>query len=136
MTRDLAMRFAMVVHPPQVVAVRHRRERAVERQDFKSMSRKIQVANDLRSQQGDYVRAHRELEAGKNFFGTGRSAEHITAFEDENLLARASQIGGIDQTVVAAANHNHIVFRVVHIFIQPPSSCRTSSPLWISVALA
>ena len=39
----------------------------------------------------------------------GRAAEHVTAFEHENFLAGARQIGGVDQAVVASADHDHIV---------------------------
>ena len=59
----------------------------------------------------NHVRAYRELEAGKDLFGASRSAEHVAAFEHENFLARARQISGVDQAVVASANHDYIVFR-------------------------
>ena len=110
--RDLAMRFAVIVDAPQIVAVRHRSERAVERQDFQSMARKIEIANDLRTQQRDHVGAHRELESGENFFGDGSAAEHVTAFEHENFLPRARQIGGGGEAVVASADDDYVVFRV------------------------
>ena len=38
----------MIVHAPQVVAVRHRREGAVERQDLQAVSRQIELADDFR----------------------------------------------------------------------------------------
>jgi hypothetical protein len=84
------------------------------------VARKIKITNDFRAQKRDYVGANRKLKAGKNFFCTGRAAEHVAAFQHENFLARARQISGIDQPVVASAYDNHIVFRVAHIFIQPP----------------
>ena len=79
-----------------------------------SVAGKVEIANDLRPQQRDHVRAHRELEAGKNFFGEGRAAQHVAAFEHENFLAGARQISGVDEAVVASADHDHIVFRVVY----------------------
>ena len=115
--RDLAMRLAMVVHAPEIIAVRHGRERAVERKNFQAMARQIEVANDLRPQQRNYVGADRELEAGKDFFGDGRAAEHMAALEHQNFLAGAREISGVDQAVVAAADHDYVVFSC-HMVLQ------------------
>ena len=70
---------------------------------------KIEVANDFRPQQRDDVGADREFEAGENFFGAGRAAEHMAAFEHQNFLSGARQVGGVDQAVVAAADHDYVV---------------------------
>ena len=102
--RDLAMGLAVVVHAPQVIAVRHGRERAVERQDFQAVAGKIEVANDLRPQQRDDVGADRELESGEDFFGDRRAAEHVPALEHQNFFPGARQIGGVGQAVVASAD--------------------------------
>ena len=47
---DLATRLAVIVHAPEIIAVRHGRERAVERQDFQAVAGQIEVADDLRPQ--------------------------------------------------------------------------------------
>ena len=112
MARDLAMRFAVIVHAPQVVAARHGSERAVERQNFQAVAGQVEVANDLRPQQRDHVGADRELESGENFFGDGGAAEHVAALEHQNFLAGARQIGGVDQAVVASADDDYVVFRI------------------------
>jgi hypothetical protein len=52
---DLAARLRVVVDAPEMVAVQHRRERAVERQDLQAVAREIQIPNDLRAQQRDHV---------------------------------------------------------------------------------
>ena len=109
MTRDLAARLRVIVHAPEVVAVRHRRERAVERQDFEAVSRQIEVADDLRPQQRHDVRADRELEAGKDFFGDGGAAEHVAPLEHEDLPARAREVGGGGQPVVASADDDGVI---------------------------
>ena len=109
MPRDLAARLAVIVHPPQVVAAGHGRESAVERKNLQAVARKIEVANDLRPQQRDHVRAHRELESGKDFFGDGCAAEHMAALQHQNFLPGLRQVGGVDQAVVAAADDDHVV---------------------------
>ena len=109
MAGDLAARLAVIVDAPQVVAVGHRRERAVERQDFESVAGQIEFANDLRPQQRDDVGADRKLEAGKDLLGTGSSAENVPALENQNFLAGFGEIGGVDQAVVAAANDDGVV---------------------------
>ena len=71
MACDLAMRLAVVIHSPQIIAIRHGREGAIERQDFQAVTGKIEVANDFGAQQRDHVRADRELESRENFFSYG-----------------------------------------------------------------
>jgi hypothetical protein len=38
-TRDLSTRPGVIVYAPEVVAIRHRRERAVERKNLEAMAR-------------------------------------------------------------------------------------------------
>ena len=59
---DLAPRLLVVVHAPQVVAARHRREGAVQRQQLHAMPGQIEVADDLGPEQRHHVGADRELE--------------------------------------------------------------------------
>jgi hypothetical protein len=106
---DLAMSLAVVVHAPQVIAAGHGRESSVEREDFEAVAREIEVADDFRAQQRDHVRAHGKLEAGEDFFGAGGAAENVAAFEHENFLSGARQVGGVDKAVVAAADYDDIV---------------------------
>ena len=110
---DFAMRLAVVVHAPQVIAAGHGRERAVEGKNLQAVAGKIEVANNFRPQQRHHVGADRELESGHNFFGAGGAAEHVAAFEHQNFLAGLCQVGGVDQAVVASADDDHVVFRSV-----------------------
>ena len=116
MAGDLAASLRVIVDAPQIVAVGHRREGAIQRKDFQTMTRQIEFANDLRTQERDDVRANRKLEAGKDFFRDGRAAEYVTALEHQNLLAGARKIGGVDQTVVAAANDDDVVL-IIHLLV-------------------
>src|SRR5581483_4706099 len=106
---DFAMRLAVVVHAPEIVAAGHRRERSVEGKDFEAVAGKIEVANDFRPQQRDYVRTDGELESRHDFFGTGRAPEDVTALEHEDFFPGALQVGGVDQTVVSAADDDYVV---------------------------
>src|SRR5258706_2887602 len=110
MPRNLASRLRMIVHAPQMISVRHRCKGTVERQDLESMTRKIELANNLGTQQRHDVRAHRKLEAGKDLFGYGGAAEHVPALKYEHALARTREVCGVDQPVVAAADYNDFVF--------------------------
>src|ERR1700754_4525842 len=113
MTRDLAARARVIVYAPEVIAVGHRRKRAVERKDLETVPRQVEFANDLRPEQRDDVRTNREFEAGKDLFRDGRAAEYVPPFEHENLLPRARQVSRVDQTIMSAANHDGVVL-VVH----------------------
>ena len=109
MAHDLAPRPSVIVHPPQVVAVRHRRERAVERQHLETVARQVELADDLRAKQGHDVGADRDVKSGKDFLGDRRAAQHVPALEHEHAPARACQIRGVHQPVVAAADHDCVV---------------------------
>ena len=107
--QNLAPRSAVVVDAPQVVAVWHRRERAVERQHFEAVAGQIEIADDLRAQQRHDVGADGDVEAGKHLFGHGRAAQHVPPLEHEHATPRARQIRRVRQPVVAAADHDHVV---------------------------
>ena len=109
MPRDLAARLRVIVHAPQVIAARHRRERAVERQDLETVARQIELANDLGPEQRHDVGADREAEARKDFLGHGRAAEHVPAFEDDDAAPRAREIRGVHEPVVSAADDDGVV---------------------------
>ena len=107
--RDLAARARVIVDAPEIVAVRHRRKRAVERKNLETVTRQIELANDLRSQQRDDVRANRKLEAGKDLFRNRRAAEYVATLQHQHLFPRTREIGGVYQTVMSAANHDDVV---------------------------
>ena len=99
----------MVIHAPQVIAVWHRRERAVERQDLEPVPRQVELPDDLWPQQRDHVRTFRKQEPGKDFFRDRRTAKHVAALENDHSLPCFCEIRGIDQSIVAAADDNRVV---------------------------
>ena len=103
---EFAARFGVIVDAPEVIAVGHGREGAVERKDFQAVARQIEVANDFRAQQRDDVGKNGKFESGNDFFGDGGAAEDVAPFEDEDFFARAGEIGRVDEAVVAAADHD------------------------------
>ena len=76
---DLAMRLAVIVYAPEIVAIWHGSESAVQRKDFKAMTGQIQIADDLRPQEGHDVRAHREFKSREDFFGASGAAKYMPA---------------------------------------------------------
>jgi hypothetical protein len=80
------------------------------RQDFEAVARQVEIADDLWPQQRDHVGAHRELETGKDFLGDGSAAQHVAAFEYENFFAGLGKVGGVDEAIVASADHDCVVF--------------------------
>ena len=113
MPRDFAAGLVVIVDTPQVVAARHRRERAVERQQLHAVAGQVEVADDLRPQQRHHVRRHRELEAGEHLFGDRRATEHVTTLEHEHLASCARQVGRTGQAVVAAADDDRVILHSV-----------------------
>ena len=114
---EFAARFAVIVHAPEIIAVGHGRDRAVERQNFQAVAREIEIANDFRAQQRDDVGKDGKFEAGDDFFGDGGAAENVAAFEDEDFLAGFGEIRRVHQAVVAAADHDDVVF-LCHGFLR------------------
>src|ERR1051326_8494242 len=112
MTRDLPAGLCVIVHAPQIVAVGHRRERSVERQDLEAVPWQIELADDLGPEQRDDVGGDRELEARNDLLGDGRAPQDVPALEDEHLPSRAREIRGIDKAIVAAADHDDVVVHV------------------------
>ncbi len=108
---DGAAGFGVVVDAPEVFSLEHGSESAVERKDFQAVARQIEIANDFRAEERNYVRTNGKLEAGENFFGYCCAAQDITLFEDENLFACAGEIGRVDQAIVAAADYDYVVAR-------------------------
>src|SRR4051812_45808101 len=99
----------MIVDTPQIVAM-HRRERSVQRQDFQSVSRQIEFANDLGTEKRHDIRRDRKFETRKNFFRYGSSTNDIAALQHQNLFAGPGEVGRVNKSVVPAANNNDVVF--------------------------
>ena len=95
--------------PPGLPPMPERRERAVERQDVEAVRGQVELADDLGPQQRHDVREDREPEAREDLLGHRRAAEHVAPLEDDGLQPRAREIGGADQAVVAAADHDRVV---------------------------
>ena len=50
------------------------------------------------------------MKPGIDFFGDGGAAEHVAALEHENFFAGLAEIGGVDEAVMASADHDDVVF--------------------------
>src|SRR5260370_42492240 len=109
MAANVADGFGVVVHAPEVVAAGHRREGAVEGEDFQAVARKIEFTDDFGAEERDNVRTFGKKKAGDDFFGDGGAAENVAAFQDDDLLPCFGEIRGIDQAVVAAADDDNVV---------------------------
>jgi len=109
MAADFALGTGVVVHAPEMIAVGHRGERAIEGKNFEAMAGEIEFANDFGAEEGDYIGALGEKKTGDDFFGDGGAAENVAAFEDKNFFAGFSEIGSVDQSVVAAADDDCVV---------------------------
>src|SRR3954464_6248430 len=109
MPRNLTACARMVVDAPEVIPIRHRRERPVERQDLEPVPRQVQLANDFRTKQRDDGRTDRVLEAGMKLLGDGRAADQVAPFEDQDFAPRPREIRGVHETVMPAANDDDVV---------------------------
>ena len=76
----------MIIHAPKVISAWHRRERAVQRQNFQSVPGQIQLPDNLRPQQRNHVRTFRKKEARENLLGYRCPAQHVTAFQNDDFF--------------------------------------------------
>ncbi len=79
------------------------------------MPRQIEFANNFGAEQGNDVRANGKFEAGKYLFRHRGAAEHIPALEHQHALARAREVCGVNQAVVAPANYDTVV--LIHALV-------------------
>ena len=114
----LAHGSAVVVDPPQVVAVQWR-ERAVQRKDLQAVLGEFQLPDDLWPEQADHVGRHAEAEAREDLFGHGRPAQDVPALQDERPQPSLGQVGGAHQAVVAAADEDDVV--LAHVLLRSGS---------------
>jgi len=75
MAANFALRAGVIVHAPEMIAVGHRGERAVEGKGFRGRGGEIEFANDFGAEERDYIGAFGEEEARDDFFGDGAPRE-------------------------------------------------------------
>src|SRR5688572_11894681 len=96
------------------------------------MARQVELANNLGPQQRDDVGRDRKLEAGEDFLGDRGAAEHVTSLQYDDLAPGFCEIGGIDQSVVSAADHDDVVVAHEECRIRLPYNsqllCRSEPP--------
>ena len=106
---ELPAGLVMVRPAHQMVAIRKRRERALEREDLQAVARQIEIPDDLRAEQAHNVGAHGVLESGVDLFGDGGTPEHVPLLEHHDTLARPGEVGGVDEAVVAPTDDDGVV---------------------------
>ena len=74
-----------------------------------AVPRQVEVADDLGPQQAHDVGGDREPEARDDLLGDRRPAQQVPALEDDDAPAGPSEVGGRDEAVVAAADHDGVV---------------------------
>ena len=109
MARDLPARLGVIARAEQMVAVGHRCERAVQRDDFEIVLRQLEIADHFRSQQADDVGAYGIFKPRIDLLGHSGAAEHMAPFQDEDFFTGFGEIGGAGQAVVATADDDCVI---------------------------
>ncbi len=73
------------------------------------MAREIEFADDFRAKKRDDIRTFGKKKAGEDFFSDRSAAEDVAAFENDDFLPGFGKIGGVDQSVVTAADDDNVV---------------------------
>ena len=77
---NVADGFGVVVHAPEVVTTGHGRERAIEGQNFQTVTREIEFTDDFWTKERDNVRTFGKKKARDDFFGNLGTAENMASF--------------------------------------------------------
>jgi len=88
-----------------------RKERRVLWFDVVAEAVQLHVVDDARLQKADQVGRHRHAVTRPLFFGDGAAPDERAPLEDERPPARAGQIEGSDEAVVAPADDDCVVSR-------------------------
>ena len=88
-------------------------ERGITGDHAKSVICEMEVADDFGAKHAGDIRSGGGAAARCDLFGNTASADDVAAFEDDGGVSGASQIGGSSEAVVASADHDSIVNRVV-----------------------
>jgi hypothetical protein len=73
------------------------------------VARKIEFANNFRTEERDNVRTLGKKKAGDDFFSDSGAAEDMAAFQHDDPLPCFGKISGVYQAVVTAADDDNIV---------------------------
>src|SRR5256886_16695681 len=73
------------------------------------MTRELQIADDLGTQQAVHVRGGGHLEARPQLLGHARPAHHVTPLDHQHALAGAREVGRGDEAVVAGPDDDDVV---------------------------
>ena len=71
-------------------------------------AREFQLFDDERVEEAGEVGAGRHADAGKRLFDGAGAANAGAAFDDQNTLAGAREVGCAGQSVVAGADHDRV----------------------------
>ena len=113
-TVDLPAGLVGIGPRSEVVAIVERCERALKREYLQTVTRQLEIANDLGPEKAHDVGKHRELESRKNLLADGGTAQNLPALKHEHPPAGARQVRCRNQAIVAAADDDHVVAWGVH----------------------
>ena len=102
----------VVVEEHRAAVGRERRERRVERDRVVAEALELEVFDDLRAQHRDHVGGAADALAGPYLLGHARAAEQVAPLQHAHAQARAREIRGRCEAVVAAADDDRVEVRI------------------------
>ena len=108
--RNLLPRHLLVRSHQQKSSVRQRsKTRRTPRDHRETVPLQFQVTNNFRTEQAVHVARRRDFETGPQFLSHNTSTNKFAPFEHQHRLARAGQVSGRYQAVVACSNNDRVV---------------------------
>ena len=108
---DLMIILFRVGPQVEVVAVVHGSERCRHGYDQHPVLDQVEIMDDLGAQKTYRVGERGEVKAGVQLLGDCRPADDVASFPHPGAEAGLSQVSGVDQPVVAPADHNCVIAR-------------------------
>ncbi len=110
MSGDLVDVLVAILPEQDVITVLHRGKRGRHQERHEAVLGELQLVDDVRAEQRQCIGERREPEARMQLFGDGGSAHEVAAFDDQGLEPLLGQIGAVGEPVVAATDHDCVVF--------------------------
>jgi hypothetical protein len=73
------------------------------------MAGKIEIANNLGTQQRYYVRTNGKFKSRENLFRASGAAEDVAALKDQNFFSGFGEVGSVGEAIVTSADYDYVI---------------------------
>ena len=113
---DLNDVLLLVLTQEQVIAIVHGSECRLHEKGHEPVLDQLELLDDLGPYVAQGIGKSRELKPREKLLGDGRTTHDVSPFEDQGSESCLGEIGTVDQSVMAAADHYRVVLLILSHF--------------------